>query len=1084
MDIAAWLRSLGLERYEQAFRDHAIEPDLLPSLTADDLKELGVTAVGHRRRLLDAVAALASERQGEIPRPNLAEAEGERRQVTVLFADLTGFTALSRELDPEELHSVLGRYFQQVDQIVVEYGGHIDKHVGDCVMAVFGAPIAHGNDAERAVRAALAIREAMPALSAAVGRELTGHIGIAGGQVVASATGSASHREYTVTGDTVNLASRLAGAARPGEVLISDPVRHALAGRIDCADRGALAVKGFAEPVPAWSLTGFGRTAERRHFVGRRSELDQFRALLAACRETKRGQTLYIRGEPGIGKTRLVAEFQRTAREAGFACHSGLVLDFGARTGRDAIRSLMRSLVGLDGDSDAAVAAAYASIDEADAVFLNDLLDLPQSAAQRALYDAMDHATRRSGRRRLITQLLANASRLQPRLLAVDDLQWADQITLGDLAGVAASITEYPAVLVITSRIEGDPLDRAWRIESAWAPLATIDLGPLHVGEARLLAADFLAAAGDLATRCIERAAGNPLFLEQLLHHAGEAEKSAVPGSVQSLVQARLDRISTRERSAVQAASVLGQLFERSALAHLLDDEEPAVDQLVAHLLVRPQGDGFMFHHALIRDAIYDGILKSRRRELHRRAAGWYAERDLLLHAEHLDRAHDPTAARAYADAARSEAASYHYDTARRLAVRGLEITTTPSDRFTLERLSGEILYELGDMQHARAAYEGALATAESGPERCRAFTGLATVKRMTDDLTGAATDLDSAAAIAGAAGLVLEQARIHYLRGNLCFPRGDVVGCIREHSKSLVLAREAGAPELEAQALGGLGDGEYLRGRMMSAHRAFSECLALCQQHGFGRIEVANRPMRAIAAFFVGETRAAAAEASASVDAAAKVGHQRAQMISHHGAYFAFHHLAEWAHALEHIEPALVLAQQLGARRFEAEALACRAELHRIAGRQTEALADIEAALAISRETGMAFLGTFMLGILAHTTNDRTVFDAALAEGDALLDAGAVGHNHYLFHRDAIDACLERELWDQALHHAARLEEFAALEASPLTRFVVARARLLAQVGRGMREPNAAALVQQLHEEGERLGCRYALPAIDAVLA
>jgi class 3 adenylate cyclase len=322
VDIVAWLRSLGLEQYGQAFHDNAVDAEVLPKLTAEDLRDIGVTAIGHRRKLLDAIAELqggSAASPAHVTPLSLApsaKADGERRQVTVLFADLAGYTALSNELDAEEVHALLGCFFDRVDRLVEEHGGHIDKHIGDCVMATFGAPIAHGNDAERAVRAALAIRDAMPELSARLGRPLGVHSGVAGGQVVASGTGSASHRAYTVTGDTVNLASRLSDAAASDEILISEKVRRALAERLDCVEADPLAVKGFALPVRAWRLRGLRPTpaGERPPFVGRQSEQRQFTAALAACGETGRGQVVYIRGEAGIGKTR-----PRRARRASSA---------------------------------------------------------------------------------------------------------------------------------------------------------------------------------------------------------------------------------------------------------------------------------------------------------------------------------------------------------------------------------------------------------------------------------------------------------------------------------------------------------------------------------------------------------------------------------------------------------------------------------------------------------------------------------------------------------------------------------------------------------------------------------------------
>ncbi|MBV8592478.1 MAG: AAA family ATPase, partial [Acetobacteraceae bacterium] len=977
MDLSAWLRGLGLAQYEQAFRDNAIGADVLLQLTAEDLKELGVAAVGHRRKLLDAIAGLrasAAALPGDARTPGIlpappADVIGERRQVTVLFADLAGYTAWGRRLDAEEVHALLQQFFDRVDDIVQRYGGYIGRHIGDCVMAVFGAPVAHGNDAERAARAALAIQAAIPEVSARVHHPVAVHIGIAGGQVVASRTGSISYSEYTVTGNAANLASRLTDAARAGAILVSDETRGALAERFDCADAGTLDIKGYTEPVRAWRLRGLRPLRrEQRPFVGRRSELQFFEAALAGCRKTGRGQAVYVRGEAGIGKTRLIEELHRAGTETGFACHTALVLDFGGGAGRDAIRALVRSLLGVEVTSDteavrAAAATALSSdvVARDDTVFLNDLLNLPQPPELRPVYEAMDTGTRSRGRERVVACILDRKSRQCPRLLIVEDLHWADQPVLLHLARLTVAVAQYPALLVMTSRIEGDPLDEVWRADIAGAPLATIDLGPLPPGDAHALAEALIAANTAFVERCIERAAGNPLFLDQLLRHADESQAVVVPSSIQSLVQARIDRLDPADKAAVQAASVLGQRFVSPALAYVLGGADYAPKRLVSRLLVRPQqasGQVFLFTHVLIRDAIYDTILRKRRRELHRRAADWYADRDLVLRAEHLARAEDPEAAQAYLAAARSQAAEYRHETALQLAEAGLALASDQSDRFALTCLQGEILHDLGAMPEAGRAYQATLEAAADDRERCAAWIGLAGVKRVTDDLTGALSDLRQAEAIAVPYGLLAEQARIHFLRGNLCFPRGDLGGCLREHRFALELARRAGAAELEAMALGGLGDAEYVRGRMISAHERFRECIGLCERHGFGRIEVANRPMMAFTQWFAGDTRRALAAADTAIAQAARVGHRRAEMISHHAAFFCRHALMDFDRAQQHAEAALTLAQQLGARRFETEALVFRAELHRLAGRRAEALANAVEAVEISRETSIAFLG------------------------------------------------------------------------------------------------------------------------------
>ena len=925
MDIATWLEGLGLRQYEQVFRDNAVDTEILLELSEADLEKLGVL-LGHRRKLLKAVAALrpaSEQRDGyarAIPSTPAAILSGERRQVTVLFADLVGYTAMSQELDAEQVHTLLGHFFDRVDRVIAEHNGHIDKHIGDCVMAVFGAPIAHDNDAERAVRCALAIRNALPDLSAGAGRTVRVHIGVASGQVVASGTGTTSYREYTVTGDTVNLASRLTDAAAPDEILISEKVRRVLADRLDCDEAGVIAIKGFTESVQAWRLLGLrpATSGSRPPFVGRRSELRQFSAALTACRETSQGQAVYVRGAAGIGKTRLVEEFLCEAAAAGFACHTGLVLDFGTGTGRDAVRSIVRSLLGLDLASDAEAAHAAAERAAAaglvaadDAVFLNDLLNLPQPKKLRALYDAMDNPTRNQGKRRTVAGLVERASRERPRLLVIEDIHWADQLQLAHLAKLTVTVAECPVLIVMTSRIEGDQLDREWRSRTASAPLITLDLGPLRPEEALTFASAFLDATDKFAKRCVERAAGNPLFLEQLLRYAEESAEAGIPGSVQTLVQARMDQLDPADKAALQAASVLGQSFGRELLTHVLAQSDYAPERLVAHFLVRPQGEAFLFAHALIRDAVYDTLLRSRQRELHQRAAVWFAGRDPVLYAEHLDRADDPGAACAYLAAARSQVTEYRYELARRLVERGLALAVKRADRFALACFQGEILHDLGDMVAAGSAYRATLDAAESSAERCQAWIGLAAVKRVTDDLDEAFADLERAEADAVKEGLLAEQARIHFQRGNLCFPRGDIEGCLREHQLSLELAQQAGSAELEAAALGGLGDAEYMRGRMASANRYFSRCVELCRTHGFGRTEVANRSMVQYSRIFLNELRPALEGSRAAANAAAKVGHQRAEVIAHNAAGVVLRMMGEMPRVREHIARRSELVQR-----------------------------------------------------------------------------------------------------------------------------------------------------------------------------
>ena len=625
--------------------------------------------------------------------------------------------------------------------------------------------------------------------------------------------------------------------------------------------------------------------------------------------------------------------------------------------------------------------------------FLLDLLDLPLTGESRTLYDA--NAARNRGRRAVASAVAARASAEMPTFILVEDLHWADPQLLGYLSAFASAMAERPGLLITTSRIEGDPIDAAWRASCRSVPIATIDLGPLRRQEALSLAGSFMDATQRVAIACIDRAAGNPLFLEQLLRNAEEGTADAIPPSIQSLVLARMDRLASSDRQAFQAAAVIGQRFSLVLLRHLIEDPDFVCDGLISNALVLPEGEDFLFAHALIQEGAYSSLLRSRRKVLHQRAAEWFAGRDLVLYAQHLDRAEDDRAARAHLQAAIAQRADYHIDAALRLVERGLQIARAEADRHALIYLCGELQRDLGDIASSIASYRLALAASSDDTALCQARLGLAEGLRVSEGLSEALELLEQAQEAAERNDLVNELARLHHLRGNIFFPLGNVDGCREEHDRGLEYAKRSGSAEAEARALGGLADAAYAQGRMRTAFGYFSRCVAVCQAHGFGRIEVANRSMVGFSRIYLNEFRQAREDGDAAARVAALVGQPRAELLGETMGVFACYELADYDAMRAYLTRVMQLARQLGARRFEAQGLEMEARLLLDVGRRAEAELMLREALAICRDAGMQFCGPKVISALSRAAKDTGERESLLAEGQAMLARGSVGHNH-----------------------------------------------------------------------------------------
>jgi class 3 adenylate cyclase/tetratricopeptide (TPR) repeat protein len=551
-----------------------------------------------------------------------------RKTVTIVFSDLVGSTAIGERLDSESLRAVMSRYFDVMRAELERHGGTVEKFIGDAVMAVFGLPHLHEDDAERAVRAATGMQAALTELNgeldARFGVTLQNRTGVNTGEVV---SGDPAAGQRLVTGDAVNVAARLEQAAGAGEVLIGPLTRDLVGAVADLEPVEALELKGKSEPMPAFRLLGV-RAATAQHppaspLVGRDDELAALRAELAAAVASGSARLVTILAAAGAGKSRLVAELLESVPE-GTTVTRGRCLSYGQGITFWPIAEALRELADARDDDPLEVARA-----KLDALAGGDMAAAERTAAAIGLTGAAYPVDELFwGLRRVLARIAAGG----PLVVAFEDLHWAEPTMLDLVEHLAA--TPAPVLVVCTARHE-------LADDDGWAGQAggtTIELDPLSAGEAAELAAGLAGSTLPPATlrTIVETAGGNPLFLEQMLAmiHDAPGADVAVPPTIHALLSARLDRLDGGQREVVGAASVVGQVFPEAAVVELVPDgRRPAVSDdlgglerrrlVQSHPAVMTAGPAYTFQHILIRDAAYAGLLKRHRAELHERFVAW-----------------------------------------------------------------------------------------------------------------------------------------------------------------------------------------------------------------------------------------------------------------------------------------------------------------------------------------------------------------------------------------------------------------------------------------------------------------------------
>ena len=822
--------------------------------------------------------------------PTQTVAEAERRPVTVLFADVVGFTSLAERLDPEELRSLMMGCFQTLAEEIRRYDGFIEKFIGDAILAVFGAPVAHEDDPERAVRAALGMQARLQQLRTGMAgstvRALTMRIGITTGLVVAGTVGEG--KDYGVVGDTVNIAARLQQGGAPGQVTISEETYRLIRKSFDCRPLGPVSLKGKAEPLQTFEVIGArkerasSREADspRTPFIGREEELTQLVELFARARKG-RTQVVSLIGEAGIGKSRLLAEFLRRLDAEGLLSQITLYQTVCSALGSDAyhvIIDFFRICFALSAEESVAQARtkiatllqAIGAPTESIVPVVENLLGFTAKEPQREYLDPEQL------KRQLflaVKEICQYQCRQHPVLLVVEDFQWADVASVELLRSLIDRVSDRPLMLLLVAR----PTAQMGTLYSANVDATALRLQPLTAEDSEILLetllgpliSPFQPALRELVTR---RAAGNPFFLEEAVRSlidSGILSKTAegarlrgdltnleVPATVQGVILSRLDSLEPNARQLLLEAAVIGPSFELELLRRITarSQDLPTSLETLLHADLLTEGAGtagqpteYRFRNTLIQEVAYNSLLRKRRTALHRQIARTLEQ----LHAQLLDE-HLPQLAHHYSLSDDHERALQYLlragDKAARMYAnqdavgwyrRALGIVEQQGNPPTLRAKVLEKLADahsdLGEPEAARESWEAALLLYDTLQEKER----LAALHRKIGLHWWSQGDREKALAHFHEGRELLtdkaesvEAALLYQELGRLHFRIGDDQQAIVWAQKALELGQRLGAPEVLSQASNTIGVSLARRGELEEGITKVEQSLQIALQH------------------------------------------------------------------------------------------------------------------------------------------------------------------------------------------------------------------------------------------------------------
>jgi class 3 adenylate cyclase/tetratricopeptide (TPR) repeat protein len=945
IDVEDWLKGLNLERYVSLFRENDIDERSLPYLTSSDLREIGVSSVGHRRVLLEeieklklAIEASAYESVAQPVKDNAnavessrgdapSSDEGGRRQLTIMFCDLVKSTALANFLDPEDLRDVFQSYQDCCAKSIEAYEGHIAQYRGDGVLAYFGYPEAHEDDAERAVRAGLRVIEAVEGLHPKQGGELQVRVGIATGLVLVSdIVGKDSIQKRAVIGDAPALAARLQMLAEPNSVVIS-PATKNLVGEIFVSKKMAdQSIKGYDRPIAPWRVEGIGRKESRFEalrgdrlstFVGREQELS---LLLDRWERSKTGesQVVMLEGDAGIGKSRLVQELRERLTSETCVVMAHYCSLYQINSALYPIIQLIHRAAGFNEDDpphvrlsklEALLARGTSQLDEA-VPLVADVLGIPSEPRYSGIHLSPDRKAQRT--LEILVEQLAGLSSERPVLAIFEDVHWVDPTTLELLNMIIETLQRVRVFTVITYRKINMDYTARW---NAHGHTTTLSLSKLTRPQAIKIIESVgggLELSKEIANQIVERSDGIPLFVEELTKSVIDATQADaprgpksgkridsliyIPMTLQDSLMSRLDKLVPGKEVA-QLASVVGREFRHSTLAAItsLSNErlQLGIEQLINAELIFARGSRpdarYMFNHNLIQEVAYESLLRSQRRQYHRSLARVIErEKDQIS----LDQA---------------VLLGYHNYRGNR-----------PSKAFKYNLLAGDLALRMNARTEATTYYTEALTIACESPGSSRAiewqidaYLKLAATATTKEEIKLAKVRLDEASKLARGLGDSGRLARLLYWSGRLAYVSGEFETSIGLAEQSLEIADRLDDVALSAPPTNLVGRAKYLVGEFGRASELLIRNVRQMQELGDPIEEATAAGFAGISLVAIGQFDRGVDFVKRGLNLSKKLKNPFVEAAAYNYCAVAYCHLAKWSEAIEDCEKARRAAEQ-----------------------------------------------------------------------------------------------------------------------------------------------------------------------------